>query len=49
LILTAGERREEREVADEEEYRALLMAHFRIDLGEAARVDRLMVPGTPSH
>ena len=49
LIMTAGERREEREVADEEEYRALLKTHFGIDLGEAARVDRLMVPGTPSH
>ena len=36
-------------VADEEEYRALLETHFGIDLGEEARVDRLMVPGTPSH
>jgi len=49
LIMTAGERREEREVADEEEYRALLETHFGIDLGEEASVDRLMVPGTPSH
>ncbi len=47
LIMTAGERREEREVAGEEEYRALLRTHFGVDLGEEARVDRLMVPETP--
>ena len=49
LIVTAGERREEREVADEQEYRALLETHFGIDLKEEARVDRLMVPVTPSN
>ena len=49
LIMTAGGRREEREVAGEEEYRALLKTHFGIDLGEGARVDRLMVPGAPSN
>jgi N-hydroxyarylamine O-acetyltransferase len=49
LIMTAGERCEEREVAGEEEYRALLKTHFGIDLGEEARVDRLMVPGTLSN
>ena len=43
LIMTAGGRREEREVAGEEEYRVLLKTHFGIDLGEGARVDRLMV------
>ena len=49
LIMTSGERREEREVGDEQEYRILLETHFGIDLEEEARVDRLMVPGTPSH
>ncbi len=49
LIMTSGERREEREVADQKEYRALLETHFGIDLGEEARVDQLMVPGTPSN
>jgi N-hydroxyarylamine O-acetyltransferase len=48
LILTVEQRREEREVTGKEEYRALLKTHFGIDLGEEARVDRLMVPGTPS-
>jgi len=45
FIVTADGRREERAVADEEEYRALLRTHFGIDLGEGARIDRLMVPG----
>ncbi|MCZ6877825.1 MAG: arylamine N-acetyltransferase, partial [Acidobacteria bacterium] len=49
LIVTAGGRREEREIAGEQEYRTLLETHFRIDLGEEVRVDRLMVSGTPSH
>jgi len=49
LIVTAGGRREEREIAGEQEYRTLLETHFGIDLGEEARVDRLMVSGTPSH
>ena len=49
LIMTTGERREEREIAGEEEYRTLLKTHFGIDLGEEARVDRLMVPGAPSN
>ena len=49
LIVTAGGRREEREIAGEQEYRTLLETHFGIDLGEEVRVDRLMVSGTPSH
>lgn len=48
LIMTTAGRREEREVASEEEYRALLKTHFGIYLGEAMRVDRLMVAGAPS-
>jgi len=47
LITTAGGRREEREVTSEEEYRALLLSRFGIDLGEGARVDRLMVSSAP--
>ena len=44
LIVTTEGRREEREVSSESEYRALLQAHFGIDLPEEERVDRLMVP-----
>jgi N-hydroxyarylamine O-acetyltransferase len=44
LIVTASGRREEREVASEDEYRALLETHFGIDLGERAPVDRLIAP-----
>jgi hypothetical protein len=43
--VTTGGRREEREVATEEEYRTLLTTRFGIDLGEEPRVDRLMAPG----
>ena len=48
LIMTAGQRREEREIVSEEAYRELLKTHFRIHLAEKERVNRLMVPGTPS-
>ena len=49
LITTVGGRREEREVVNQEEYRALLKTRFGIDLGEGVRIDRLMVPGRPSN
>jgi N-hydroxyarylamine O-acetyltransferase len=49
LILTAGGRREEREVASAEEYRALLWSYFGIELGGEARVDRLMALTPPSN
>lgn len=42
LIITSGKRREERIIETEEEYRRILMTHFGIDLGEDARVDRLI-------
>ncbi|MDH3207645.1 MAG: arylamine N-acetyltransferase [Gemmatimonadota bacterium] len=42
LVVTDGAHREEVEVASELEYRDLLRRHFAIDLGEGARVDRLM-------
>jgi N-hydroxyarylamine O-acetyltransferase len=47
LIVTAGGRREEREVADAEEYRALLQNRFGIDLEEGAHVERLMEARPP--
>jgi N-hydroxyarylamine O-acetyltransferase len=49
LIVTADRRREEREVASEEEYRALLRTHFGVILEEGAPVDRLMVPSATSN
>ena len=36
LIMTTAERREEREVSDDEEYRALLKVHFGINIGQAS-------------
>jgi N-hydroxyarylamine O-acetyltransferase len=47
LITTTASQREEREVASQEEYRALLLTHFGIDLGAGARLDRLMAPRAP--
>jgi N-hydroxyarylamine O-acetyltransferase len=44
LIETVRGQRQERDVQGEAEYQALLWAHFGIDLGEGARVDRLMKP-----
>ena len=48
LIVTTAGQRDEREVATEGEYRALLHQHFGITLEEGARVRRLMVPSMPS-
>jgi N-hydroxyarylamine O-acetyltransferase len=42
FVVTAAGKREERKVATEEEYRVLLRSHFGINLGDGARVDRLM-------
>jgi N-hydroxyarylamine O-acetyltransferase len=42
LITTVGEKRQEREVPDEQEYRALLWTHFGVDLGEGVPMDKLM-------
>ena len=47
LIMTTGGLREERAVAGEEEYRSLLKTHFGMDLGQEARIDRLMASGKP--
>lgn len=44
LITRAGGRREEREVVNQEEYRALLKIRFGIDLGEGVQINRLMAP-----
>jgi len=44
LITTAGRRRVERDVADEDEYRRLLSAPFGIDLREEPRIQKLMEP-----
>jgi N-hydroxyarylamine O-acetyltransferase len=41
LIVTAAGRREERQVAGENDYRAALMSLFGIDLGEAVRINGL--------
>ncbi len=47
LIITAGGRREEREISGQKEYRALLETHFGIDLDQEAQIERLMDPRTP--
>lgn len=48
LIVTRAGQREERDVADEEEYRAVLHEHFSITLAEGARVGHLLAPRLPS-
>lgn len=48
LIVTTGRRREERKVADPDEYIGLLRGRFGIDLGRAPRVDTLLYPGNSS-
>jgi N-hydroxyarylamine O-acetyltransferase len=48
LIVTSDGRRQERMVATTEEYRALLEAHFRIDLGEEAEKAMKPALGTAS-
>jgi len=48
LITTIEGRSKKRVIASAEEYRALLMTHFGIELEEGARVDRLMVPSMRS-
>ncbi len=45
LITTTGGRREEREVSEEAEYRRLLKEIFDVDLGEDARIDRILSIG----
>ena len=45
LINTFGERFEERKVAAEEDYRALLQDHFGIDLGSGIRAQILFEDG----
>jgi len=45
VIETIGERRQEREVGGEQEYRELLKTRFGIDLGEDADFGRLIAPG----
>ncbi|GEM_PF-28910 len=45
LIIGSGGQREEWEVRDQEEYRALLKDRFGIDLDENVQIDRLMDPG----
>ena len=47
LIKTTERGREEQQVTEESEYRALLKTEFGIDLNETLRVDRLMALGTP--
>lgn len=42
LIVTDGDRREEREVASAEAYLELLQIHFKIDIGGKASIERLM-------
>lgn len=42
LITTVGAQREERDVADEAEYRTLLQSQFGIELGEGAQLSKLM-------
>ena len=49
LITTAGKLHKEQEVVGETDYRVLLKTHFGIDLGNAARVDSLMAPASPSN
>jgi len=48
LIVTTAGQRDEREVATEAEYRALLHEYFDITLEEGAQVARLMAPRMPS-
>jgi N-hydroxyarylamine O-acetyltransferase len=44
IIVTAGGRRVERDIATEDEYRKVLATYFGVDLGKEPHIRRLMIP-----